>query len=144
LYAGTEKTISDVAVNELVGTSRQQGIFDLIGAVGKRDRNASLRSLANLLSMGEHPLVIVTMLVRHCRQVLIAKEYLERGAAAREIAGAAQIPAFILDMFLRQVRAVDGATIRQMYIQLADMDRKLKSSPADGRILLERIICALV
>jgi DNA polymerase III subunit delta len=144
LYAGSGKNISDAAVSELVGTSRQQGIFDFIGAVGRRDRNAALRSLANLLSMGEHPLVIVTMFARHCRQVLIAKEYLARGAATREIAGAAQIPPFLLDTFLRQVRAVDGATVEQLYVRLADLDRKLKSSPVDGRILLENLICSLV
>jgi DNA polymerase III delta subunit len=94
--------------------------------------------------MGEHPLVIVTMFARHCRQVLIAKEYLARGAATREIAGAAQIPPFLLDTFLRQVRAVDGATVEQLYVRLADLDRKLKSSPVDGRILLENLICSLV
>jgi DNA polymerase-3 subunit delta len=144
LYAGSEKTISDAAVAELIGTSRQQGIFDFIDAVAARDRNAALRSLANLVGMGEHPLVVVTMLARHCRQVLIAKELMEQGIAAREIGVAAQIPAFKLPIFLRQARAIAGETIQQMYIRLADIDRKLKSSPADGRLLLENLICALI
>ncbi len=144
LFAGKEKSISNSTIDELVRTSRQQGIFELIGAVGKRDRKSSLRSLANLLSMGEHPLVVVTMMARHCRQVLIAKEYLLQGRSAREIAGAAQIPPFILDQFLRQARAVDLATVQEMYVRLADIDRKLKSSEGEGSILLEHLICALV
>jgi DNA polymerase-3 subunit delta len=144
LFAGKEKSISNSVIDELVRTSRQQGIFELIGAVGKRDRKSSLRSLANLLSMGEHPLVVVTMMARHCRQVLIAKEYLRQRRSAREIAGAAQIPPFILDQFLRQAGAVDLATVQEMYIRLADIDRKLKSSEGEGSILLEHLICALV
>jgi DNA polymerase III subunit delta len=144
LYAGKEKNISDLAVEELISGSRQQGIFDFIGAVGKRDRNAALRSLANLLSMGEHPLVIVSMMARHCRQVLIAKEYLAQGVNAREIASAAQIPPFILDSFLRQARAVEVAAMQQICVRLAEIDRRLKSSSADGRLLLENLICALV
>lgn len=144
LYAGSEKNISDAAVGELIGSSRQQGIFDFIDAVGDRDRNAALRSLANLLGMGEHPLVVVTMLSRHCRQVLIAKELMEQGIAAREIGIAAQIPPFKLPVFLRQARAIARETIQQMFIRLADIDRRLKSSSADGRMLLENLICSLI
>ena len=55
LYAGEEKNISDSAVENLISGSRQQGIFELINAVGREDRNGALRSLANLLGMGEQP-----------------------------------------------------------------------------------------
>lgn len=144
LYTGAEKNISAVAVEELISGSRQQGIFDFIGAVGRKDRNAALRSLANLLGMGEHPLVIVSMLARHCRQVLIAKEFLDQGIPSREIGSAAQIPPFLLDSFLRQVRSVEAAAIQKICIRLADIDRRLKSSSVDGRMLLENLICAFV
>ena len=84
------------------------------------------------------------MMARHCRQVLIAKDYLAQGANAREIAGAAQIPPFMLDQFLRQASVVDAAKIQAMHLRLAEIDRKLKSTSADGRMLLENLICALV
>ncbi len=144
LYAGKEKNIQDSAIDDLVRASRQHNIFELIGALGRRDRNGALRSLANLLSMGEHPLVIVTMMARHCRQILIAREYLSKGSSPRDIAIAAQIPSFILDQFLSQARAADSAIVQEMYIRLADIDRRLKSSSGDGRILLENLICALM
>jgi DNA polymerase-3 subunit delta len=144
LYAGSEKSVSDEAIENLIRSSRQHGIFELIGAVGQRNRSKALQSLANLLGTGEHPLVIVAMMARHCRQILIAKELLLQGMKASEIARAAQIPAFILDQFLRQVRAADSFEVQEMYLRLADVDRKLKSSSGDGRLLLEGLICALV
>lgn len=144
LFAGKQKDITDLDVEELIGGSRQQSIFDFIGAVEKRDRNAALRSLANILSMGEYPLVVVTMLARYCRQVLIAKEFLGRGMHPREIGSAAQIPPFMLDAFLRQTRAVDAAAIRKICVRLADLDRRLKSTSADGRLLLENLICSQI
>jgi DNA polymerase III subunit delta len=144
LFAGKDKSIPDSAVEDLISASREQSIFELINAVGRRDRNGALRSLANLLSMGEYPLVIVTMLARHCRQVLIAKDCLNRGISVREIGSAAQIPPFLLDQFLRQARAVDSITIQNMFIRLAETDRKLKSTSADGRLLLESLICTYV
>jgi DNA polymerase III subunit delta len=144
LFAGKDKTIPDSAVEDLISGSREQSIFELINAVGRRDRNGALRSLANLLSMGEYPLVIVTMLARYCRQVLIAKDCLDKGVNAREIGSAAQIPPFLLDQFLRQARAVELGAIQKMFIRLAEIDRKLKSTPADGRQLLENLICSYV
>jgi DNA polymerase-3 subunit delta len=144
LYAGDAKIIPDAAIEDLVRASRQQGIFDLIGAVSQRDRNGALKSLANLLGMGEHPLVVVTMLARHCRQMLIAKESIQKGISSRDIGVAAQIPPFILDKFLRHVKVAENADIHEMYLRLATMDKQLKSSSLDGRVLLESLICALV
>jgi DNA polymerase III subunit delta len=144
LFSGKEKEISRNTVEELVHASRQHGIFELINAVGQRDRAKALSSLGNLLTMGEHPLKIVTMMARHCRQILIAKEGLLQGANPREIASAAQIPSFILDQFIRQARAVDESSMREMFIRLAAMDKRLKSSSLDGRVMLEGLICALV
>jgi DNA polymerase III subunit delta len=144
LSSGKEKDISKNAIEDLVHASRQHGIFELINAIGQRNRAAALRSLANLLSMGEPPLVIVTMMARHCRQILITKEGLLSGNSAREIAGVAQIPHFILDQFIRQASAVDASSIREMYIRLASIDKRLKSSSLNERIMLEGLICALV
>ena len=144
LYSGRSQTVPDSVVDELVQGNRQQSVFELINAVGRRDRSGALRSLSNLLSMGEHPLVVVAMMARHCRQVMIARERLAHGSPTHEIASAAQIPPFMLDQFLRQARSTDSGTIRQMFVRLADIDRRLKSSAADGRMLIEGLICALV
>jgi DNA polymerase-3 subunit delta len=144
LYAADEKRIPDSIINDLVRTSRQHGIFELIEAVGRRERSSALYSLANLVDMGLHPLVIVTMMARHCRQILIAKEYLLQKKPKPEIARAAQIPAFLLEQFLRQAQAADADIVQEMYIRIADIDKRLKSSSGDGRLLLESVICALV
>ena len=143
LYAGKTKNIPDSAVDEMVQGSYRHGIFELIGNLGRRDRTAALSSLANLLDLGEHSLVIVTMMARHYRQVLIAKDLMCQGRKSHEIAAAAQIPAFILDQFLRQARTADLKTVRKIYIRLAEIDRRLKSSGVDGRMLLEELICSL-
>jgi DNA polymerase-3 subunit delta len=144
LFAGKDKQVPDSAVDDLVRESRQQSIFELINAIGRRDRSGALKFLANLIGMGEHPLVIVTMLARHCRQMLIAQEALIEGQHPAAIGSAAQIPSFMLNQFLQQARSTDSDSVRKMFVRLADIDRQLKSSAADGRMLLESLICALV
>lgn len=144
LYTGESGDVPDSVVDALIQGSRQQSIFELIDAMGRRDRAGALKSLENLLSMGEHPLVVVSMMARQCRQVMIAQECLQRGRPASEMASAAQIPPFLIEQFLRQARSADSASIQRMFIRLADIDRLLKSSGVDGRMALEGVICALV
>lgn len=144
LYSGSEKTISEESVDDLVRNSRQQGIFELIDAIGMRDRPGALASLANLLGMGEYPPRIVSMMARHSRQVLIVKDCLERGMNPREAGSTAQVPPFMIDKFVRQARAMDSETVRCMHTGLYDIDRRFKSTSIDERALLEIFICALV
>ncbi len=143
LYTGKEEQIPDGAVDDLVHGSRQHGIFELTAAMGKRDRKLALRLLGNLLEAGEPPLVVLSVMARHFRQIIIAKELLQEGRQPFEIGRAAQVPEFALSEFLRQARAIEPDLARSMYQRLARMDRSFKSSSPDERMLLEHLICVL-
>jgi DNA polymerase III subunit delta len=143
LYAGEETSIPDSVVEELLLTSRQRGIFELTGAIGRKDRRAALMLLANLMESGEAPLSILAMIARHYRQLFVAKDLLEAGKPLGEIASAAQIPPFVLDEFVRQARTTDWQTARKTYTRLADIDNRIKSSRAEPRTILEEFICSL-
>ena len=143
LYVGDERVIPPRAVEELVHGSRQHSIFELTGALGRRDRAAALRLLGNLLDSGEYPLAVLAMIARHFRQILIAKEMMREGRSAAEIGQVAQIPAFMLDDFLRQARAFDQAIAERIFARIAEIDLKMKSTGADERGLLVRLICSL-
>ena len=143
IYGTKERTVHDEAINDLISRSRQHSIFEFTRALGLRDRAGALRQLANLVDSGEHYLLILSMMARHFRQILIAKDLMDRGTSPRDAAAAAQVPSFILDEFLRQARAIDWSTSRAIYVQLARADYLLKSSPADGRMVLEDLVCSL-
>lgn len=143
LFAGKEKNIPDSAVDDLVRGSRQQSVFELIDALGRRDRAGALRSLANLLDLGEPLPRIVATMARHYRQILIAKELMSRGCDPGEMINATQVQSYFLDKLLQQARSIDAVTAQKMYMSLAGVDTKLKSTSLDGRILLEELICAL-
>jgi DNA polymerase III subunit delta len=143
LYAGKEKQIPDTAIDKLVAASRQHSVFELTGAIGKKDPKAALKLLGNLLESGEAPLMILSMLARHFRQVIIAQELLSSGRPPREIARRAQIPEWLVGEFLRQAQAIDGLAARKLHRSLAEMDSKFKSGGPVERVLLERLICSL-
>jgi DNA polymerase-3 subunit delta len=143
LYAGQHKEIPDSAIDELVQGSRQHGIFELTGALGRKETQAALKLLANILETGEHPFVVVTMMARHFRQILIAKELIVRRRSPRDVASAAQVPAFALDDFMRQVRLIEREDAERMYRKLAQVDFRFKSSTIDQRMILEELILSL-
>jgi DNA polymerase III subunit delta len=144
LFAGKQKNIPDSAIDDLVRSSRQHKIFELLDAMSARDKNGALRMLDNLLSAGESPIGIVAMMARQCRQLLSAKDCLAQKMDARDIAAKLQVLPFLLDKFMRQVRSADAESLKRTYIRLAEADRRLKSSSVDGRLLLEQVICLLV
>ncbi len=143
LYAGSDRSIPDSAVEEMVAATRQRGIFELTGAIGRRDVKAALRILGSLLDSGESPIGIAAMMARHYRQVIIARELLDSRSSRQQIAAAAQVPQFVLDEFLRQARATEGGTARRIYLRLAEVDRLFKSTNIDQRLVLESLVCSL-
>lgn len=143
LFCSDKNTVPDAAVDALVRASRQHTVFELTGALGRRERKRALSLLGNLLEAGESPIMIVNLCARHFRQILIAKDLLHRSAPKSAISTAAQVPAFALDEFLAQVGAMDLKTAEVMYQRLALADQRFKSSSVDERMVLEKLICAL-
>ena len=143
LYSAGKNTISIGSVDNLVAKSRHHGIFELTDAVGRRDLSAALRLIGNLTESGEPPLVIVTMLARHLRQLIIAKELLDQGRKPNEISRLAKIPGFLIEEYIRQVRSIDPELARDLYHRLAEADLRLKSSGIHPRLVLESLVYSL-
>lgn len=141
LFSGSRRNISDSDIENLVSRSRQHGIFELTTAIGMRDRIGALIHLNSLLDAGEKPLMILSMLARHFRKVLIAKEILSRGGSPQDAAAAAQIPVFIMDKFLGQLKRVSTEEAEKMFLRLAETDLRFKSSSMSEKILLETLLC---
>ena len=135
--------LPDEALDEVVTESRQHGIFEFIGALGSRNHKESFKLLGNLLQSGEKPLAVLGMMARHFRQVLIVKELEAAHRSRKEIMSAAQIPPFLMDSFVQQSRSIPADAAHRIYLKLADVDRRIKSSATDPKLLLESLIYGL-
>jgi DNA polymerase-3 subunit delta len=143
LYVGDSKTIPDSVVTQLVVASHQNKLYELTDAIGRNDRKEALRILANILESGEPPLVVLSALARHFRQVLIAREALDAGQDARAAAAAAQADPRWADRLARTARSVDPGSARQMCLKSAEADRRIKSTGLDEILILESLIHSL-
>lgn len=144
LYAPESKEISESAVEQLVPSSRLHKLYELTDAIGRKDRRNAIRLIANVLESGEPALRVSATLANHFRQVLIARELLDSGQVdTRAIAAAAQVNPRWVENLIRTARLIDSKTAREMCLRTAEIDRRLKSSGVDQKLILESLIHSL-
>ena len=78
LWVGQGAEIQPKDVLEATADLAESWVFDLTGALSRRDCAASLETLHDLLSRGEQPLRLVALIARELRALLLARECLER------------------------------------------------------------------
>ena len=144
LYAPESKEISELTIEHLVPSSRLHKLYELTDAIGRKNRPHAIRLLANVLESGEPALRVSATLASHCRQVLIARELLDSGQVdTRAIAAAAQVNPRWVENLIRIARLIDSKTASEMCLRTAEIDRRLKSSGVDQKLILESIVHSL-
>jgi DNA polymerase-3 subunit delta len=73
LYCDERKQITLKDLNEMVGRSREDALFELTDSFGKRQLGQTLSTLAHLLENGVHGLAILATMRNYIRKLLIFK-----------------------------------------------------------------------
>jgi DNA polymerase-3 subunit delta len=73
LYCDDRKQITLKDLNEMVGRSREDALFELTDSFGKRQLGQTLSTLAHLLENGIHGLAILATMRNYIRKLLIFK-----------------------------------------------------------------------
>ena len=143
-YLG-ERTLVDVAdVAAVVSDTRVDSIFDLTNSLGARDAGGALRLLGRLLDEGVVPLVVLSMMVRHFRQLWKTRELLDSGVAAKDIARRIGVNPYFVDGLVAQARRFAPVRYRQIFELFLATDLALKSSGSHPAAMLESLILDVV
>jgi len=73
LFHLDERRITAAALQELVGKSREDAVWDISERIAARDPAGALEMLGDLFAAGTFPLVVLTLLVRQTRHLLQAR-----------------------------------------------------------------------
>jgi DNA polymerase-3 subunit delta len=71
-YTGDRQNIEANDIDEIIGKTKEDRLFDLTAAIASKNLEASLRSMRDLLDQGEQPLPILAMIGREIRFLLHA------------------------------------------------------------------------
>jgi DNA polymerase III subunit delta len=142
LLAGNRKvTAEDIAA--LVPDAQAATIFALVAALGRGDRSRALETLDTLARAGEYMPLALTFLATQFRMALAAREAGLRGAGEIQ-AHFSKLGARIWPERAREigqtVEAFPKARLERAVAKLFEVDRDLRDTRPDDRIIMEEMI----
>ena len=146
LFVGNARAVTAQDLQSLVPNAAQSTIFNLVNALGKRDRAGALRSLDILVREGEYLPLALAFLSTQFRLALAAKE--------AKINSVQQAQAFFGKLGVRvwrdraeQLMATAGAFSREQLAKgvalLYETDKKFREGFRDDRLVMETLVLAL-
>lgn len=142
-YVGDEQIVDEVDVRAIVSDTRIDTVFDMTNALGQRKTGESLVLLRRLLDDGIAPLMILSMLVRHFRQLWMSRELLDNGVGRSDISRRIGINPYFVDGIIAQCRLFDRPHYRLAFERFLATDLALKSGGGQPEALLEGLLLSL-
>ncbi len=143
-YAGGGKSITLEAVREIASDSRADTVFDLANALGEKNLGTALRKLQTVLRDGQAPLFLLSMLIRHFRQLWQLRELMARKVPRPELGRAIGLRSdFFLPGLIRQAGNFTLAEFKETFQRFYETDSSLKSSRLKPSFIMERLFMAI-
>lgn len=144
LYVGPGARITEEAVSVCVMRTRASQIWDLVGALAKRDVGASLRIVADAFDPRDGGgLKIVGAVARSVRQLLRFEAATREGLSPAEAASRADAPPFRARELAAQVKSLSRVELERWLAVLAHADLELKGSRRPALATVEAMVVEL-
>ena len=140
LFVGSRDTIGIDDVKAMVSDTKVDSVFELANALGGRDLPAALRRLQTILRDGEAPLMILSMITRHFRQIWQVRELMDRKVPDQEIARQTGINPYFLKGTMKQARNFRPADCLSLFERFFAADVAMKSGGKPGTVLGELVL----
>lgn len=143
LFVGAGAELTEEALCEMVPVIRPATVWELVDAIGRRDRKAALSLLDRVYDdPQDRGLRLVGTLAWSTRQLLRLRACLAEGLRGGEAAKAAGVPPFRQAALEQQLRRLPEGALEEWLVRLRDVDFALKGgSKRPARAILE---CALI
>lgn len=142
-YLGSRDLVDVADVQAVVSRGRAENIFELGNAVGRGEAGRALQLAGSLMEAGEPPLKILSLVVRHFRQLWKIRELQVQRCSPKVIASGAGVPFFVVEGMIAQGKRFSRLDFQRAYELFLDTDLAMKSSGADAAALLESLLLRL-
>lgn len=139
--ATAEITTEDIKL--LVAAKTNDNIFQLVEALGKKDKKQASLLLNQQLKTGANALYLLTMIVRQYRLLLKIKLLSKDLNNSFALAQALKIHQFVAEKSLAQSKFYSLGQLKNIYKALLNLEEKLKSTTGDTEALFLSLILNL-
>ncbi len=143
LYLGADLRVTEDIICRLVPESRQGNIFNLVGAIGKKNVSEAFYHLNKMRQQNEHPMVILTMIARQFRLLYQSLVLKNEGVPRRRIASELKLPFFAAEELMAQVDLYSEVTLAHNLNMIKSLDYEIKTGQRDAGDVLELLVLKL-
>ncbi len=143
LYLGADSRVTEDIIRRLVPESRQGNIFNLVGAIGKKNVSEAFYHLNKMRQQNEHPMVILTMIARQFRLLYQSLMLKNEGVSGGRIASELKLPFFAIEELMTQVNLYSEAVLANNLNVIKSLDYEIKTGQRDAGDVLEFLVLKL-
>ena len=165
LYSGSSKQIDINDLDALVGRTRQEAVFELTDAIGKKNLEQSLLVAKRLADNGIHPLAIIATIKNYTRNLLLFRALQERqnlgynqsmqpGVFQKNILPALKEDTpwkkelsghpYALFMQFKTAAGFDLSTLQNWMEKVLHADFRLKGSPIVPETIMQHLLISML
>ena len=141
LFVGDKEEIDDKDVEESGLDCREESIFGLSDAIGRKDVKAAFRVYERV--SGEEPIKVLGAVSRQMRTLLKIKSFLRKGEPASKLPSLVGLFPKHADDFVRRSRLFTERELIEAISKLAKADTDFKTGRAPVAVVLPRLIMEL-
>ncbi len=141
-YVNYARPIEMDDVDLLVISNTSANVFDMVDALGARQGRLAMRLLNQLLEE-QAPLLVFGMIVRQFRLLLLAREVLDDGGQANDVAAQVGMPMFVARKMAAQAGRFSLGALEAIYHRLVEVDEAIKSGEIAADTALNTLTAAL-
>jgi DNA polymerase-3 subunit delta len=143
-YLGQRDIADEDDVAAIVSDTRIESVFELTDAIGRGDRSAALILLSRLLAEGQAPLMILSMMTRHFRQMWKIRELKAQKVPQNELSKRVGVSPYFIKGLMQQADRFATQHYRQVFNLFLATDLALKSSGSEPKMHLEKLVLDIV
>lgn len=141
-YVGTREEITVEDINEVCSVLTVAKIFDMVDAMGNKNRSKTFSCYYDMVEVKEPPMRILYMLSRQFRIILQTKELAAKGVSSKEIATKLALAPFVVNKALKQAEKFKTKDIKKALEDCLLVEEDVKNGKMEDKIGVELILTA--
>lgn len=143
-YKGAnDEPITSKDVELLVRAKLDTNIFNMIDAIGEKNKKRALKLLHDQIESGAHQLYLLTMITYQFRNLLIVKDLINQNLNQYQIQRETKIHPYVVQKTFCQARNFSLDELKKIYQKLLDCDAALKTSRIEPDLALDLLVAKL-
>ncbi len=147
-YCGARKEITVKDVEQVVGASRENNVFELTKAIGAGNKPLATEIMLRILGQGkDQRQFLFVMLNRFIEQLLIARELSASGQNERTIAESLELrggAAYFAKEIIQQARRYTRERLDAALRTLVEAEAQTRGRHANDELLMERVLLGIM